>query len=80
MKHINCRIVMSTALVSVLLGGIGSAWGEENAEQPAAAETPAAPAAPTALTTPPLTGPLAGNPNPINFRSEEHTSELQSRP
>jgi hypothetical protein len=25
------------------------------------------PAAPTALTTPTLTGPIAGNPNPINF-------------
>ena len=34
MKHINYSFVMSTALVSVLLSGIGSAWAEENTEQP----------------------------------------------
>src|SRR6202030_4695785 len=64
MNNINNSFVMSAALVAVLIGGIGSAWAEENAEQPATGEKPAAP---TALTTPPLTGPLAGNPNPINF-------------
>jgi hypothetical protein len=64
MNNINNSFVMSAALVAVLIGGIGSAWAEENAEQPAAEEKPAAP---TALTTPPLTGPLAGNPNPISF-------------
>jgi len=64
MTNIN-SIVMSAALVSVLLGGIcGPAWAEETAEQPTAGEKPAAP---TALTTPPLTGPLTGNPNPISF-------------
>src|SRR5690349_814566 len=64
MKHINYRIVMSTALASVLLGGIGSAWAEENTEQPPAEEKPAAP---TAMTTPALTGPLVANPDPMNF-------------
>ena len=34
MKHINHSFVMSSALASVLLGGIGSAWAEENAENP----------------------------------------------
>jgi hypothetical protein len=64
MKHINYRIVMSTALVPVLLGGIGTAWAEENTEQPPAEEKPVAP---TAMTTPALTGPLVANPNPMNF-------------
>ena len=41
MKRINYSFVMSTALASVLLGGIGSAWAEENTEQPAAGEKPA---------------------------------------
>jgi putative OmpL-like beta-barrel porin-2 len=65
MKKINKSIVTSAALISALLGTIlVPARAEESAEQPAAGEKPAAP---TALTTPPLTGPLAGNPNPISF-------------
>src|ERR1700730_16816489 len=64
MKHINDSFVIRTALVSVLLGGIGSAWAEENNEPPPAEEKPAAP---TAMTTPALTSPLAANPNPMNF-------------
>jgi hypothetical protein len=36
MKQINYRSVISITLVSVFLGSIGSAWAEENAEQPAA--------------------------------------------
>ncbi len=65
MKNLNNSIVTGTAFAAALLGCfLGSAWAEENAEQPAAGEKPAAP---TALTTPSLTGPLAGNPNPINF-------------
>ena len=65
MKNTNNGIVRITAFASAMLAGLlGSAWAEENAEQPAAGEKPATP---MALTTPPLTGPLAGNPNPINF-------------
>jgi hypothetical protein len=64
MKNTNNSFVMSAALVSVLLGGIDSAWAEENTEQPPAEEKPAAP---TAMTTPALTGPLAANPDPMNF-------------
>ena len=63
MKNTN-GFVMSATLIAVLLGGIGSAWAEENTEQPPAEEKPAAP---TAMTTPALTGPLVANPNPMNF-------------
>src|SRR5690242_17420666 len=59
------RTVAGAALVWALFGAfLVPVRAEENAEQPAAGEKPAAP---TALTTPPLTGPLAGNPEPINF-------------
>lgn len=44
--------------------GFGPVWAEEPAGEPVAGEKPATP---TALTTPLMTGPLAGNPNPINF-------------
>ena len=57
MKKTN-SFAMSTALVSVLLGGIGAAWAEENTEQPPGEEKPTAP---TAMTTPALTGPLVAN-------------------
>jgi Putative beta-barrel porin-2, OmpL-like. bbp2 len=65
MKNIKKNIISGTALAWVLLGvTLGSAWAEESSEQPAAEEKPAAP---TAMTTPTMTGPLAANPNPINF-------------
>ncbi|HEX9534751.1 MAG TPA: outer membrane beta-barrel protein [Stellaceae bacterium] len=65
MKKINNSIVASTAFALALLGCLlGSAWAEESAEQPAAGEQPTAP---TAMTTPIVVGPLAANPNPINF-------------
>jgi Putative beta-barrel porin-2, OmpL-like. bbp2 len=65
MKNTNNSIVSGTAFAWALLGiGLGPSSAQESAEQPAAGEKLAAP---TALTTPPLTGPLAGNPNPINF-------------
>src|SRR5438309_1002104 len=65
MKNINNSIVMSAALAWVLFGVVfGPARAEESTEQLAAGEKPAAP---TALTTPPLTGPLAANPEPISF-------------
>src|SRR3954465_2047264 len=64
MKNTKNGIVVRTAFASALLGCVlGAARAEENVEQPAAGEKPAAP---TALTTPPLTGPPAGHPNPIN--------------
>jgi hypothetical protein len=61
-------IVSGRAFACALLGvGIAaSSWAQESAEPPVAGEKPAAP---TALTTPPLTGPLAGNSNPINFEA-----------
>jgi Putative beta-barrel porin-2, OmpL-like. bbp2 len=65
MNKINNAIVSGAVFASVLLGiGLGASSAQEAPAQPAEAEKPAAP---TALTTPPLTGPLAGNPNPINF-------------
>lgn len=60
-SHIIEIAVLGLALLCLILGPVQA---EENAEQPAAGEKPAAP---TALTTPPLTGPLAANPEPINF-------------
>lgn len=62
MSNIKNIIGSSTVLAWATLG---SASAQQNPEQPAAGEAPAA--APTALTTPTLTGPIAGNPNPINF-------------
>jgi len=65
MKNIKNGIVMSAAVVSVLFGVVlGPAGAEESAEQPPPGEQPAAP---TAMTTPAVAGPLAANPNPINF-------------
>src|SRR3984893_9797158 len=64
MNNTNNSFVMSAALVAVLIGGIGSAWAEENAGQPVAGEKPAAP---TAMTVPPMTGPMVANPNPMSF-------------
>ena len=65
MKNIKNGIVMSAAVVSVLFGVVlGPAGAEESAEQPPPGEQLAAP---TAMTTPAMTGPLAANPNPINF-------------
>src|SRR6516165_4215660 len=69
MKKINNNLLPSAAFAWVLLG-IGSAGADEAAPAPQTGEQPPAaeqPAAPTALTTPTLTGPIAGNPNPINF-------------
>ena len=44
MKNTHNGIVASTAFASALLGSLlGPAWAEENAEQPAAGEKPAAP-------------------------------------
>ena len=65
MKNIKNGIVMSAAVVSVLFGVVlGPAGAEESAEQPPPGEQLAAP---TAMTTPAVAGPLAANPNPINF-------------
>ena len=65
MKNIKNLIASGSALVWVIAGtGLGAASAEEATEQPAAGQQPAAP---TTLPTPPLTGPLAGNPNPISF-------------
>jgi putative OmpL-like beta-barrel porin-2 len=65
MRKINKTTMTSAVLAATLLGGfLAPASAQESAEQPAAGEKPAAP---TALTTPPLTGPLAGNPEPISF-------------
>ena len=44
--------------------GFGPSWAQQGSEEPVAAEKPEAAAA---LTTPPLTGPLTANPNPISF-------------
>ena len=69
MKKVNNNLLPSAAFAWVLLG-IGSAGADEAAPAPQTGEQPPAaeqPAAPTALTTPTLTGPIAGNPNPINF-------------
>ena len=69
MKNINKNSLTSAAFTCALLG-IGPAMADEATPAPATGEQPASaeqPAAPTALTTPTLTGPIAGNPNPINF-------------
>ena len=69
MKNINKNSLTSAAFTWALLG-IGPAMADEATPAPATGEQPASaeqPAAPTALTTPTLTGPIAGNPNPINF-------------
>src|SRR4051794_28410263 len=59
------NIVSAGAFAYALLAiGLGSSWAQGMAEQPVAGEKPEAP---TALSTPPLTGPLTGNPNPITF-------------
>ena len=65
MKNIKKNIISGSTLACVLLGvTLGSAWAEETTEQPPAGEQPSAP---TAMTTPTMVGPLAANPNPINF-------------
>jgi hypothetical protein len=56
--------LFACALLGVI--GCGSASAEETSEQPVAGEKPAAP---TAMTVPTMTGPLAANPNPINFEA-----------
>src|SRR6516164_2594267 len=69
MKNINKNSLTSAAFIWALLG-IGPAMADEATPAPATGEQPASaeqPAAPTALTTPTLTGPIAGNPNQINF-------------
>jgi hypothetical protein len=65
MSKIKNTIVLGTAFAWALLGvGLGSSSAQDTAKQPAESEKPAAP---TAMTTPALTGPLAANPDPINF-------------
>jgi hypothetical protein len=65
MKKIKKTTVATSAFAWALLGaGLGSAWAQTAPEQPAGGEQPTTP---TALTTPSLTGPLVGNPNPISF-------------
>jgi Putative beta-barrel porin-2, OmpL-like. bbp2 len=69
MRNTNNNLFPSAAFAWALLG-IGSAMADEAAPAPPTGEQPPAaeqPAAPTALTTPTLTGPIAGNTNPINF-------------
>jgi Putative beta-barrel porin-2, OmpL-like. bbp2 len=65
MHKIKKTIVSSFAFAWALVSaGLGSAWAQNAAEQPIGGEQPAAQ---TALTTPAMTGPLAANPNPMNF-------------
>lgn len=65
MKITRKVILFGPLLAWPLLGfGTGSSWAQQSTEQPAAEEKPATP---TAMTTPTMTGPLAANPNPINF-------------
>jgi hypothetical protein len=70
MQNTKILMLLGTVWPGMLLA-IGSAPAEE-AQQPAGAEQPAAPTAPagpTAMTVPTMTGPLAANPNPINFEA-----------
>jgi hypothetical protein len=64
MKNMKKRIISGAAVAWALLG-VGFALAEEPEETTGKPEEK--PAAPTALTTPPLTGPLVGNPEPISF-------------
>ena len=62
--RIKNSIVPSSAFICALFAiGLGPSSAQQGAEEPVAAEKPEA----AALTTPPLTGPLTANPNPISF-------------
>jgi hypothetical protein len=65
MRSVKNNIVFGSAFAPVVFAiGLGTSWAQGTAEEPVAGEKPEAP---TALTSPPLTGPLVGNPNPISF-------------
>jgi hypothetical protein len=65
MSSVKKNILFGSAFACAVFAiGLGSLRAQGAAEEPVAGEKPEAP---TALTTPPLTGPLAGNPNPITF-------------